>query len=261
MTVLIISCHPDDMEFMMAGTALLLRDAGCSVHQLVVANGSVGSAELRPAEIAAVRAREAAAASKLLGSTLHPSLVDDLEVFYTQDLIRRVPGIVRQVKPGIVLTQSLEDYMEDHTNTARLAVSATFLRSVRNYRSVPDADAVFDDVMLYHAPPHILTDQMRRPIVPELYVDVGSVMERKERLLACHASQKDWLDRTQGLDSYLATMRDITSKVGSLSGRFAFAEGWRRHSHVGFTRADGDPLADLLAGRCWAPGRDGGVRT
>ena len=68
MTVLIVSCHPDDMEFMMAGTALLLRDAGCAVHHINVANGSVGSVDLRPEEITAVRWKEATRSAALLGS-------------------------------------------------------------------------------------------------------------------------------------------------------------------------------------------------
>ena len=45
-------------------------------------------------------------------------------------------------------------------------------------------------------------------------------------------------------------MRDLSEKVGGMSGRFRFAEGWRRHSHVGFTREDCNPLADLLKERC-----------
>ena len=186
----------------------------------------------------------------LLGAVFHESLVEDLAVFYEQDLIRRVTGLVRQVQPDIVLTQSLEDYMEDHMNTARVAVTAAFLRSVPNYRSIPDLPAVFGDAMLYHATPHILTDMMRRPIVPEMYVNVTTVMERKEQLLACHASQKEWLDRTQGFDSYLKTMRDITETVGGMSGRYRFAEGWRRHSHVGYARRDGNPIADILGKQC-----------
>jgi LmbE family N-acetylglucosaminyl deacetylase len=253
MTVLIVTCHPDDMEFMMGGTALLLKDRGCVIHHINVANGSAGSAELGPEEIAAVRRREAMAASALLGSVFHESLVADLDVFYTQDLIRRITGLVRQVRPDIVLTQSPEDYMEDHTNTARIAVTGTFLRGVGNYRSIPDAPATFGDVMLYHGTPHILSDGMRRPITPELYVDVGDVLDRREALLACHASQKTWLDRTQGMDSYLRESRDAAQTVGSLSGRFRFAEGWRRHSHRGFAHQDCDPIADLLGGRCFRP--------
>jgi len=148
-----------------------------------------------------------------------------------------------------VLTQSLEDYMEDHMNTARVASTATFLRNVNSYRSIPDQAAVYEDAMLYHATPHILSDMMRRPIVPEVYVDITAVMEAKEKMLACHASQKEWLDKTQGFDSYLASMRELSEKVGKMSGRYRCAEGWRRHSHVGFTRVDGNPLADILKER------------
>jgi N-acetylglucosamine malate deacetylase 1 len=248
MTVLAITCHPDDMEMMMGGTLLLLKQAGCEIHHINVANGSVGSAHLPPMEIAAIRREEARKAAAQLGSVLHESLVDDLEVFYTQDLIRRITALVRQVKPDIVLTQSLEDYMEDHMNTARVASTATFLRNVPSYRSIPDAPAVFEDAMLYHATPHILSDMMRRPIVPEIYVDITAVMDAKERMLACHASQKEWLDKTQGLDSYLVSMRELSAKVGAMSGRYPCAEGWRRHSHVGFTRVDCNPLADILKG-------------
>jgi len=250
MTVFIVSCHPDDAEFMMTGTALLLRQAGCQIHYVNIANGSAGSAEMGPAQTAAVRKAEAMKAAGLLGAVFHDSLVDDLEVFYTQELIRQVTALVRRVKPDIVLTQSLEDYMEDHMNTARVAVTATFLRGVQNYRSVPEEPAILNDVMLYHATPHILTDMMRRPIVPEMYVDVSGVIEEKEKLLICHASQKKWLDATQGFDSYVKTMREAAQALGRMSGRYAFAEGWRRHSHVGFSRRDSNPIADLLSDRC-----------
>jgi LmbE family N-acetylglucosaminyl deacetylase len=250
MTVLIVSCHPDDAEFMMAGTALLLKRAGCAVHSINVANGSAGSQNLGPAEAAAVRRKEGRKAAELLGAVFHESLVEDLEVFYTQDLIRRVAALVRQVKPDIILTMSPEDYMEDHMSTARVTVTAAFLRGVKNYASVPEEPPVLNDVMVYHATPHILTDMMRRPIVPEMYVDITDVISEKERLLACHASQKDWLDATQGFDSYLSTMREAALAVGKMSGRFRYAEGWRRHSHVGFSRRDGNPILDLLGSRC-----------
>jgi LmbE family N-acetylglucosaminyl deacetylase len=61
MTALAICCHPDDMEMMMSGTLLLLKQAGCAVHLINLANGSAGSAELRPEEIAALRWKEARA--------------------------------------------------------------------------------------------------------------------------------------------------------------------------------------------------------
>jgi LmbE family N-acetylglucosaminyl deacetylase len=257
MTVFAISCHPDDLEFMMGGTLLLLKQAGCAIHYLNVANGSAGSTTLRPEQIAAVRRAESMKAAGVFGAVFHESLVDDLDVFYTQEMIRRVTALVRQVKPDIVLTMSLEDYMDDHMNTGKIASTATFLRGVGNYRSIPDEPPVLEDVMLYHSTPHILTDMVRRPIVPEMYVDVGSFMDAKEKALACHASQKEWLDKTQGLDSYLKTMRELTEKVGTMSGRFRFAEGWRRHAYSGFSRADSNPLADILKDRSWMPAGGG----
>ena len=55
------------------------------------------------------------------------------------------------------------------------------------------------------------------------------------------------------MDSYLATMESLCGEVGQLSKTFAYAEGWRRHSHLGFCAADADPLRDALLsldGRC-----------
>jgi hypothetical protein len=38
--------------------------------------------------------------------------------------------------------------------------------------------------------------------------------------------------------------------VGKLSGQFEFAEGWRRHLHLGFSAAEIDPLKDALGDLC-----------
>jgi LmbE family N-acetylglucosaminyl deacetylase len=40
-----IGAHPDDIEFYMAGTLLLLKEAGYAIHYLNVANGNSGSTE------------------------------------------------------------------------------------------------------------------------------------------------------------------------------------------------------------------------
>jgi LmbE family N-acetylglucosaminyl deacetylase len=101
-------------------------------------------------------------------------------------------------------------------------------------------------VVLYHALPYGLADGLRRPVQPDFFVDVSSVIDDKQAMLACHQSQRQWLDSSQGLDSYLATMREMSAEVGRRSGRFAFAEGWRRHSHLGFSARERDPLAELL---------------
>ena len=59
-------------------------------------------------------------------------------------------------------------------------------------------------------------------------------------------SQKAWLDVSQGMDSYLQTMEDLSLTVGKMSRQFQHAEGWRRHLHLGFSQTESDPLRDSL---------------
>jgi LmbE family N-acetylglucosaminyl deacetylase len=244
--VLAIAAHPDDIEFLMAGTLLLLADRGWDLHYFNLATGNCGSAVTPAGPTRRIRRREARAAARLLGATWHPPLVDDAEIFYTDRLIRQVTAVVREVRPTIVLTHSPQDYMEDHMNACRVAVTAAFVRGMPNYFSLPRRPATLQPVTVYHALPHGLRDGLRRRIVPGAFVDVTAVRERKRAALAAHRSQKAWLDATQGMDSYLDAMDDMAREVGRMSRRFAWAEGWRRHSHLGFCPEKADPLREAL---------------
>jgi LmbE family N-acetylglucosaminyl deacetylase len=186
----------------------------------------------------------------VLGAVYHEPIVDDLYVFYTQELIMNLSAVVRRVNPQILLTQSPQDYMEDHQNTCRLAVTAAFCRNIPNYPVDPPVPTVDSRMAIYHATPIELTDQLRNPIRPDLFVNVASVLPDVRRALACHRSQKEWLDTTQGMDSYLDAMVATAARVGGLSGCFQYAEGWRRHSARGFGPEDFDPLSEALGGLC-----------
>jgi len=186
----------------------------------------------------------------LIGAVFHESVTDDLTVFFCDHLLRKVAAVIREIKPDIMLIQSPQDYMEDHMNACRIAATAAFTKGMPNYVTDPPVAAYNGDVALYHALPHSLKDGMRQPVVPEIFVDVSSVLDIKKKMLALHRSQKEWLDKSQGMDSYLTTMTDIASEVGRMSGRFAYAEGWRRHLHLGYSATDSDPLAETLGTRC-----------
>jgi N-acetylglucosamine malate deacetylase 1 len=246
---LAIAAHPDDIEFMMGGTLLLLRDAGWDIHYMNVSSGNLGSLTFSPAETARIRCTEAQASAALMQAVWHESICNDLQVFYDDRTLRRLAAVVREVNPSIVLTHSPQDYMEDHMNTARLAVTATFARSVPGYRTVPPRDDVSTSVTVYHAMPHGLCDGLRRAVIPEVFVNTTDVQDRKRETLACHRSQGGWLSATQGMDSYIATMDDFARTIGSMSKKFRFAEGWRRHLHYGFCDEDADPLKDALTDR------------
>ena len=241
-----IAAHPDDIEFTMAGTLLLLRQAGWRTHYLNIATGSCGSLTHGPAALRRIRRNEARQAAGVLGAEFHASLADDLEVLYTLPLLREVTAIVRRVQPTIVLTHSPQDYMEDHMNACRLAVSGAFARGVPNFTSRPRVPAWGGETTIYHAMPHELCDGLRRRIIPGAFVDTTSVQAKKLEALACHESQHGWLQASQGMNSYLRDMERMSRAVGRMSRRFRFAEGWRRHSHMGFCGPDTDPLAEVL---------------
>ena len=243
---LAIAAHPDDIEFCMGGTLLLLRRAGWQTHYLNLSSGNCGSLTLNAARTRTVRRREARQAAHILGASWHPPFCDDLEVFYDLKTLRRLAAVVREVAPAIVLTHSPQDYMEDHMNCCRLAVSAAFARGMPNFRTVPSRSPVSGDVVLYHAMPHGLQDGLRRRVVPGAWVDTTLVHATKREALAAHRSQRDWLDASQGMDSYLKTMEDMSAAVGRMSRRFRLAEGWRRHLHLGFSAEESDPLAEVL---------------
>ena len=245
-TAFAIAAHPDDIEFMMAGTLILLGQAGYELHYMNVANGSCGTAAMDHDTIVAVRDQEARRAAAVLGAAFHPPLVDDLEIYYAPPLVARLSSVVRRVNPQVLLLPSPQDYMEDHANTSRLGVTAAFCRNMRNFASVPPTPCVSGELALYHALPWGLRDQLRNPVRSHLYVDVTGVLEPKRQALACHRSQKEWLDRSQGFDSYLRTMEEMSAEVARMAGRAGFAEGWRRHNHVGFAAESFDPLRDAL---------------
>jgi LmbE family N-acetylglucosaminyl deacetylase len=244
--VMAIAAHPDDIEFMMAGTLLLLGEAGWEVHYLNLASGNCGSMEHPSPVVRRMRAREAQAACRILGATWHPPLVDDLEIFYDLDTILRVAAVIREVQPRVLLVPSPQDYMEDHTNACRLAVSAAFVRGMPNVKTRPSRPPVAGPVTLYHAMPHGLRDPLRRRILPGIFVNTTRVHDRKKTALAAHQSQKRWLDTTQGMDSYLHVMEQFARELGRMSRRFTYAEGWRRHLHYGFCEETDDPLRDAL---------------
>ncbi|MFM7043663.1 MAG: PIG-L deacetylase family protein [Planctomycetaceae bacterium] len=247
---LAVVAHPDDIEFYCAGTLLRLREAGWAIHYHCVADGDCGSLTTDRDTTRAIRAAEAQAAAAILGATHHESLTSDLLVFYDERLLRKLVTVVRRARPRIVLTHAPADYMEDHMNTARLAVTATFAKGFPNFVSDPPVAPVPGDVAVYHAMPHGLQDGLRRPVQPDCFVDVTAVRETKRRALAAHVSQKAWLDQTQGMDSYLDAADAMSREVGRMSGCFEHAEGWRRHLHLGFSARDDDPLAEALGASC-----------
>jgi N-acetylglucosamine malate deacetylase 1 len=241
-----IAAHPDDIEFGMAGTMLLLGKAGWELHYINIANGSCGSDTVPAEQLIHMRMGEARAAAARMGAHFHMPLVNDLEIFYEKHLLAQVASVIRLVAPQVLLIPSPQDYMEDHTNTVRLAVTAAFARGMPNFPVDPPRPPSSGEIAVYHAQPHANRDGMDRQVMPDFYVDIAPVLQEKREVLAQHRSQKEWLDRSQGMDSYLDNMVANARRVGEMSAAFAYAEGWRRHNPLGFCGPDYDPVRDSL---------------
>jgi LmbE family N-acetylglucosaminyl deacetylase len=248
-TALAIAAHPDDIEFLMSGTLMLLRHAGYEIHYWNLANGCCGSSKYDAATIARIRREEALTAARAIGAVFHESICDDLAIFYDKPTLAKVAAVVREVAPEILLTHSPVDYMEDHTNACRLAVTAAFTRGMPNFPTDPPRPAVFGPITVYHAQPYSHRDPLGNVIEPELVVDVTDLVEQKKKMLAKHASQKLWLDESQGVDSYLDAMAELDAELGRMSCIFKYAEGWRRHLHLGFCGPKDNPLQHALKER------------
>lgn len=244
-TAIAIAAHPDDIELMMAGTLLLLKKQGYGIHYLNLSSGNLGTIEHDSETIKKIRLEEARRAAEILGAHFHPPFCNDLEIFYEEKTLRKLATVIREVKPKIVLTHSPVDYMEDHTTTCRLAVTASFARGMSNFHSIPKRPAENYDCTLYHALPHGLKDPLRKIVAAGAFVNTTSAHQQKLEALKAHQSQQNWLDVSQKLNSYLQTMEDVSLRVGQMSGKFKHAEGWRRHLHYGFCDPDDDPLKEL----------------
>src|SRR5204862_6644514 len=123
-SALAIAAHPDDIEFVMAGTLLQLKAAGWDIHYINVSTGNMGSTVMSAPETARVRRKEGQAAAKTLGAKWYAPICDDMLVFYNERNIRRLTAVVRAARPSVILVHALADYMEDHMISARLAVTA-----------------------------------------------------------------------------------------------------------------------------------------
>ena len=75
--------------------------------------------------------------------------------------------------------------------------------------------------------------------MPTTLLDITAVLEKKTAMLACHASQRDWLRAYHGTDEYLDMMRRHAAARGKLLGVPA-AEGFVQH------RGHPYPQDDLL---------------
>jgi len=248
-TVLALMAHPDDIEITCAGTLLLLKAAGWDVHLATMTAGDLGSATLGPVAIARIRRREAAASAALVGAGYTCLGFKDLTIQHAERPKRIVAGLLRAVRPDLLITHPPRDYMADHEETSRLVREAAFASTMPNWATRPPigarrptrTPAPCDHVpALLYADPIDLVDWQGQRAPASILVDVSAVIDRKAEMLAAHASQREWLRQQHGEDEYLHWMRRLGASRATEFGKRAVthAEGFVQHLGHGFPKAD-----------------------
>jgi len=240
-TALGLFAHPDDAELMCAGTLALLKDAGWNIHISTMTPGDKGTADLTRDEISSVRKQEAAESCSIIDAGYHCLDFEDLYIIYDRESVNRATRLIRKVKPAIVFTASPSDYMQDHEITASIVQAACFASGVRNLESdTPHFEPV---PYLYYSDAMEGKDKFGNKTDPSILVDISSVINTKERMLSCHASQRNWLLIHHKIDEYILAMKRFAKERGKLAGT-EFAEGFRQHLGHGFPQDN--ILKDIL---------------
>lgn len=219
---LVVSPHPDDLDFGCAGTIAKLAREGNEIEELIVTDGSKGGhvVGFDGRKLARVRKKEQKGAAKILGvKTVHFLDEIDGEVENTMRLRKKLVAMIRKIKPDIVISFEPTSCFE------------IVYRSHRDHRQV--AEAVFD--ALYPAAGSIsffpeLLKQGFKPHQPKelwffgtekpnTFVDITETINQKIEALLCHRSQVETMDLPQ----------EIRARAGKLGKKrnFKYAEAFR----------------------------------
>lgn len=242
--VLSVMAHPDDAEFLCAGTLVrLLREHGWQVHIASMTPGDCGSAELSAEEISRIRRQEGANSAAIIGGKYHCLEERDLLITYGPETLRKVVHLLREIRPTIVVTHSPSDYMVDHEMTSLITRAACFGAPIPNFFPRNNLRPMDHVPHLYYADPIEGKDIFGKNVAPDFCVDISGVLEVKARMLAAHASQRDWLLKHHGMDKYVETMKQWAAERGKQIGTAA-AEGFRQHLGHGYPQTN--LLRDLV---------------
>ena len=236
--------HPDDAEFLSAGTLIRLAEAGWQIHIATAANGDCGTTNETRWAIAGRRTKEAALAAAKIGGEYHCLGEGDGFVVYDKPTLQKTYDLFRRIAPSLVFTHAPKDYMMDHEMASLLARAASFLYGAPNCSAFPllEGSGV---PYLYYCDPAEGKDPMGEVVEPTTLIDVTEQLEKKTEMLACHASQRDWLLAHHGMDEYLDSMKRHATMRGQLAGVPA-AEAFVQHR--GHPYPQDDLLVEMFGG-------------
>ncbi len=175
--VLAIMAHPDDAEIFCGGALIKSAETGQRTGVLDLTAGEAGSRGTK-----ASRAREAAAAAEVMGLT-DRRCVGLPDSGLTNDQASRVAvaGMIRRLRPRVVVTHSTRGRHPDHATAARLVRDAAFLAGLKNFPGRGPS----------HRPAKVVYALAFRehPVKPTFVVNITDQMDQKIEALSSYRSQ------------------------------------------------------------------------
>lgn len=186
--LMVVSPHPDDSEFGVAGTVARLTREGKQVIYVVCTNGDKGTSDrnMKPEELADIRQKEQLAAARLLGVKEVVFLgYPDQGLEDSHDFRRNLVRVIRRFKPFAVATADpYRKYMwhRDHRISGMVTLDAVFPYS-RDHLSYPE---LLDEGL----EPHKVREMwFWGAEEPNYRLDITDTLDVKMAALACHQSQ------------------------------------------------------------------------
>ena len=188
-----IAAHPDDIEFVTAGTAAKWARAGATVRYILVTSGDAGSHEpgITREEVARIRESEQRAAARIAGVDevvflgYHDGEVE-LSLALRRDLVREIrrfkPDTVVCSDPTRVFVGNAYVNHPDHR-----AVGQAALDAIAPAASMP---LVFGELREEGFEPHRVKEILVASSPdPDTWIDITDTMDLKIEALRQHASQ------------------------------------------------------------------------
>lgn len=241
-TVLSFLAHPDDAEFLCAGTLIRLAEAGWTIHIATATAGDCGTMTETKQDISLIRTNEAKKAVELVGGIYHCLGEEDGLVVYDKPTIQKTIDLFRQIAPSLVFAHAPKDYMMDHEQSSLLARASSFVYGAPNISDLPLLPQSTVP-HLYYCDPIESKDPFGNMIEPTTYIDITDQMEKKTEMLTSHASQREWLRAHHGMDEYVEMMERHAAMRGeqmSVAAAEAFVQ------HLGHAYPQNDLLKELF---------------
>lgn len=209
--ILVITAHPDDVDFGAAGTMAVWTAAGIEVVYCIVTDGDAGGSDpsVNRADMAVLRRAEQTAAAKCVGvEDLRFLGYPDGTVEPTIGLRKDLARVIRQVRPDRVVSPSPE------RNYARVGASHP------DHRAVGSAalDAVYPDARNQFAFPELLADEGLEPWTV------------REVWLMASPQAQHYVDVTETFGNKVAALRAHESQTGHMEDLEKFLRGWLTRS-------------------------------